>query len=409
MPLTSHFILASLGQGISAGLSSSSDIFGSIVDVVIWCLAWLILGLLPMLGLFYLVYFLFSLPLRRQERARLFLDLLETGLQSGRGLEQTLVSISQSHDRSVGVRFHLLAAHLERGLSLRQALEHVPRLLPPQIVAMLKVGEEVGDLRKILPACRALLRDGVGQVNKAQNYLIVLAFVLTPLWMFVLAVLSNVVLPKFYEIAIEFEATIPPLLGNFAQHKSLLYAFHGLLLLSLYTGAFIYIGGPRVLGWIEAGLPNLSDWLFHRLPWRRKRLHRDFSIMLAILLDAGVPEEKAVLLAANSTANDVIRRRAAIVAEELRRGVKLTEAMRHLDDAGEFKWRLTQAAHGPGGFQAALVGWHEALDAKAFQQEQAATHALTSVLVLYNGAIVGLIVVGLFQVLRSMTESALLW
>ena len=207
----------------------------------------------------------------------------------------------------------------------------------------------------------------------------------------------------------EMEAIMPAFLGRVAEYQSLLFTFHGLLMAALYAGAFLYIGGPRVLGWIEAGLPKFSDWIFHRLPWRRKRLHRDFSIMLAILLDAGVPEEKAVLLAADSTANNVIRRRAAIVAEELRRGVKLTEAMRHLDDAGEFKWRLTQAAHGQGGFRAALTGWHEALDAKAFQQEQAATHTLTSALVLYNGAIVGLIVIGLFQVLLSITEAALLW
>ena len=382
--------------------------FGSVLYALGCALLW-ILALLPLCVLLYLVYFLISLPLRRQERARFFLDLLETGLKSGRGLEQTIVSISQSRDRSVGVRFHLFAAHLERGLSLRQALERVPRLLPPQIVAMLKVGEEVGDLRKILPACRALLHDGVGQVRKAHNYLVVLVFVITPLWMFVFAVLSAVILPKFHEIAIEFEATIPPLLSNLAQHKTLLFTFHGVLMVLLYAGAFLYIGGPRVLGWVEAGLPKLSDWIFHRLPWRRKRLHRDFSIMLAILLDAGVPEEKAVSLAADSTANNVIRRRAALVAEELRRGVKLTEAMRHLDDAGEFKWRLAQAAHGQGGFRAALVGWHEALDAKAFQQEQGATHTLTSALVLYNGVIVGLIVIGLFQVLLSITEAALLW
>ena len=55
------------------------------------------------------------------------------------------------------------------------------------------------------------------------------------------------------------------------------------------------------------------------------------------------------------------------------------------------------------------MNWHEALDAKAFQQEQAATQTLTSALVLYNGAVVGLIVVGLFQVLISITESAILW
>ena len=402
-PILAHLGPAMLAQG------SVGDTFiqvGQAVEVTLLCL---VFGLVPLVGLFYVVYFMLSLPLRRQERARFFLDLLETGMKDGRSLEQTLVSISQCHDRSVGVRFHLLAAHLESGLSLAQALERVPRMLPPQIVAMLKVGQEIGDLGKVLPACRALLRDGVGQVRQGQNYLIVLAFVITPFWMVVFQVFTTVIAPKFLELTVDLEVNVTTFLSQLAPYKTFLFAVHGLLLLGLYIGALLYIGGPRVLGWIEAGLPKLSDWIFHRIPWRRKRLHRDLSSMLAILLDAGVPEEKAVLLAAESTANGVIRRRALVVVEELQRGVKLTEAMRHLDDAGEFKWRLTQAAHGPGGFQAALMNWHEALDAKAFQQEQAATQTLTSALVLYNGAVVGLIVVGLFQVLISITESAILW
>ena len=32
---------------------------------------------------------------------------------------------------------------------------------------------------------------------------------------------------------------------------------------------------------------------YYLLPWRRKRLQRDFSTMLAILLDSGVPESEA--------------------------------------------------------------------------------------------------------------------
>ena len=38
-----------------------------------------------------------------------------------------------------------------------------------------------------------------------------------------------------------------------------------------------------------------------RLPWRRKRFQRDFSAMLAVLLDAEVPETEAVGLAAEAT------------------------------------------------------------------------------------------------------------
>ena len=98
-------------------------------------------------------------------------------------------------DRSLGVRFHLLAAHIEGGLRLSQALERVPRLLPPQVCAMLSTGERIGDIRKVLPACRLLLRDSVSQVRSALNYLILLAFAISPAVVVVPLLLRIYVLP----------------------------------------------------------------------------------------------------------------------------------------------------------------------------------------------------------------------
>src|SRR5450830_1650226 len=89
----------------------------SVPELILLTLVWLLFSLL-LCGLAWVVYFLFSLPLRRLERARLFLDLMGAALKSGRNLEQTIVAISQTRESSVGVRFHLLAAHLEQGLRL---------------------------------------------------------------------------------------------------------------------------------------------------------------------------------------------------------------------------------------------------------------------------------------------------
>ena len=121
-----------------------------------------------------LLHFLVSLPMRRAERARALLDLMETALRLGEPVEQALISISQSREQSLGVRFHLFVAWLENGLHLPEALAKVPRLLPPQIVAMLRAGERIGDLRKILPACRQLLADAVSETRSALNYLVVI-------------------------------------------------------------------------------------------------------------------------------------------------------------------------------------------------------------------------------------------
>src|SRR5438876_7329258 len=109
----------------------------SIAMLALCFLIYLVAGLLPISAILYLIYFLLPLPMRRAERARLFLDLLELGLRNGRPAEAAIVNAAASRDRSLGARFHLLAAHLEKGMRLDAALQQVPRLLPPQIQAML--------------------------------------------------------------------------------------------------------------------------------------------------------------------------------------------------------------------------------------------------------------------------------
>ena len=182
-------------------MSFDPDILGRLIGgVVLLCIFIAVLG-----GILSLVHFLLTLPMRRAERARLFLDLIESAIKQGCPVEETLISISQTRDLSMGVRFHLLAAWLEQNVPVGEALAKVPRFLPPQITAMLMAGRKIGDVRKVLPACRQLLKDAVSQTRGAINYLVILTFVITPLGMWVIGVLKVVVLPKFREI---FEGTL---------------------------------------------------------------------------------------------------------------------------------------------------------------------------------------------------------
>lgn len=176
------------------------------------------------------------------------------------------------------------------------------------------------------------------------------------------------------------------------------------LLLLIWSVELVYIGGPRVRVWFP-----ILEKLDYRLPWRRRRMQRDFSTMLAVLLDAGVPEPAALTLAADCSANSVFRRRAAQAVEALRLGMKLPDAVQRLDDHGEFRWRLRNALGAPGGFMRALAGWHESLDARAFQQEQAAAHVITTSLVLWSGLFVGAIIVSVFTFLVSFINMGVLW
>jgi type II secretory pathway component PulF len=361
------------------------------------------LGLGIVAAILFAVHWLITLPMRRAERARLFLDVIETALKSGRPIEEALISVSQSRDLSLGVRFFMLTAWMERHLRLEEALARVPAFLPPQITAMLRAGQKIGDLRKVLPACRQLLKDGVSQTRAALSYLVILTLVITPVGIAVFWVLEMMVIPKFVEITGSLGGDPRPA-AFYHGHQGAIILVQTCVVLLLWLLAIIYIAGPRLVRWLPI-LERVHYWL----PWRRKRMQRDFSTLLAILLDSGVSEPEAITLAAGCAANKVIGRRAARAIETLKQGRNLAQAVQMMDDSGEFAWRLANAFHGSAGFLPALAGWHESLDAKAFQQEQAAAHGVTTALVLWSGLFVGAVVISVFMFLISLIDAGVLW
>src|SRR5689334_2898598 len=82
-------------------------------------------------GILYALHFMLTLPMRRAERARLFLDILEIALDRGQRVEEGLIFISKRRGNVLGGAFAPLAANLQRGVRLDEAIASVPHLLPP--------------------------------------------------------------------------------------------------------------------------------------------------------------------------------------------------------------------------------------------------------------------------------------
>jgi len=376
-----------------------------IIPVTVWLVCWLV----PVGGVIFAFNKLISRPLARREHVRMFLILLDAGMKDGRRVEDTIVSLAETRDPGLGPKFWALASCLRSGsLSLSEALRTVPGFVPKQITAMLRVGEKLGDIRKVMPACRHLVKDSLALTRSSVHYLLVATFATTPVAILILTVLQIYVLPQFELVMQGMDAEPPTVLQLLIWRGEFLW-LEILLLALVWLVASFYIGTPPVFYWFSQVFPGTADRMNFALPWRHKRLQRDFSSMLALLLDGGVPEPEAVRLAADCTANGVFIRRAEKVVASLQQGVTLTEALRLLDGSGELHWRLTNAVHAHSGFFKAIAGWNESLDAKAFQQEQSAAQVVTSGLVILNGLFVGFIVVSVFSALIAIINAGILW
>jgi len=387
-----------------------NDVLESPFLPVLAMLAGVVYLLLCTVGI-YIVYFFLSLPLRRAERARVFLDLLQLGVEEGISAGQIITQTAAISDKTLGRRFQQLAREMSSGKNLGTALAAVPRLLPQQVVAMLAIGERLGDVRKVIPAARKLQDDALSQVRGALNYLLIITFAFTPVMIFLPIFCQIKVIPVFRAVFEDMLAngTLPAftrfVLGSQMQFVGVQMGFLALV----WAMALCYAGGPRLGRWLRGISPEVVDGIFWMMPWRRKRLQRDFSAMLAVLLDAGIAEAAAVTLAGQSTHNVMFEKRAGRVCDQLRAGVALPEAIQSIDGAGELRWRLANALKGGSDFQSILAGWHDALDASAFQQEQAAAQVATTVLVLYNGLVVGMTAIAIFLALIALIQTASLW
>jgi type II secretory pathway component PulF len=361
----------------------------------------------------WLLLHLINLPLRREERARFFLDFLAQALRRGMPVEQAIIGASQSRDPALNVRFHLLATWLEKGFTLSEALDKTPGLLPPAILSFLRIGERTGNLARVLVDCRDLASGAGPQFLKAQNYLALAPLCLTTiglLWL--VPLLLTFVAPKFFAIATDFGISDSGYLEAILHHAKLYAAVSistGVCLLLFMLPIITYIGGPSSSHWLLSGLPKTFDRLLLWLPWYRHRCERSFTGALSALLDAQIPESESVVLAGQCTGNLVCQRRAEEAAQRLSAGEPLARALSKLSQEPEFHWRLANACASPTGFTASLRGWQEALEAKAFQLEQTFVQATSTGLVLINGLLVAALAIAFFQMLILMIDEAALW
>jgi len=354
-----------------------------------------------------LLHFLLSLPMQRRDRGLFFLDIIETALNRGQALENAILSAAETRDRMIGLGFYLLAAHIENGARFGEALERAPGFLHPQVNAILRAGEKMGDIKKVLPACREVLRVPPDSVRTTMHYMVTILLLFGVVGSFMIWFVATFVIPRFRDIAAGADVKIWPISEFVFRYASVLIAFEIFILLALVTLAIVYIGGPGFVRFLRFhGLPFI-DWITWHVPWKRKKLQRTFSAMLGVLLDGSVPEAEALRLAGDCTANEISRKRVVRIIAALQQGTKLDDAVRVFDDSGEFHWRLKNATHAKGGFLNALKGWHAALEAKAFQQEETTAHATMCGLVILNGAVVALFATALFGVLVAIDYGGL--
>lgn len=397
-------------------------------DLPTYLLLWLPVPALACVAVWIALWWLVSRHARWFEETELFLDTVEAGIADGLGMGNALTGLAEQHGRAVSPAWRRVVADLQAGRSLTDALDRNPKLLPAPIAGLLKTGEASGEWRAVLAGARRWLErpeaTGVPVFAATEedfsthhtrpspwshgvmfNAVLMAVFGGAVTWLLGATVFGTIAV-AMQNLDVEPTATLVLVRDWYPAAM----AAQAVCAAAMVVLALACLGGPRLGLWLERLAPARVRSLLQALPWRRRRAVRDFSVMLAALLDAGANEEAALRQAAAWTeSTGPLRAGAAAAVAELRAGVWLPEALRHLDGDEELHWRTTLAVTRAGGFGEALRGWQESLEARAQQQEAMAGGAVLLWGELANGLLVALLAGTVFGVLVAMVDMTWLW
>lgn len=213
-----------------------------------------------------------------------------------------------------------LAAAVNSGKTLSQAVAEQGRVFPAGTAEMLAAGERTGRLPEVLDtmAQDARLVDALSyNISHAILYPCILAFAALGLLLF----LRLEILPAFYAMFAELDVALPAM--TLCLPTIVTCEIVVLLLLPALALAALYV--------VPFTVPVALDGMRLRVPivgtlMRRVLLAR-WCRMAGLLFAAGVPEPEAVRIIGNAAGNRVVREMAGQMAAELKAGRPMEEVM----------------------------------------------------------------------------------
>ncbi len=238
-------------------------------------------------------------------------------------LDVTLAALAEEKDdpRLAAVAGRL-AARLQQGATIDQAIAEVDRDLPAEVHGLLRAGIESGDLAGTFEhfAAQRLAQQRIDrQIRAAVAYPLVILAILVPL----VLLLSIFVIPMFREMFEEFDFELPRMTIFVVKTSEQLPALvGGLLLIAVAIPVVLRIVGGR--------------WLFHRVRAATPLLgrlwtwagQREFAALLASFLDLRLPLASAVAHTGEIISDRNLALACRGVSERLMAGQSLGDCLR---------------------------------------------------------------------------------
>jgi general secretion pathway protein F len=326
-------------------------------------------------------------------------------LDSGVRIDRAIGILQRSaKSGAVGTLLAGLSNELKQGRQLSEAVADQPGVFDPLFVNLVAVGEESGrlpDVFRRLSEDLRFRRDVRQKVIQASSYpLVVLSVCIVALLFIFNFVVPN--LTTLFADAKELPWYTTALLGasEFMQRWQLILAVAVAALVALLWQAR---GNPAVIEWRER--LALGSPLLRSATTTVERIR--FASGLGMMLESGVPVDRALQLATGSIRHGQLRRETQIAVEKVRRGEQLSGSLRQTRLFPDFYASLLEVGEESGhlGKVFTEVARRSRDDFSAWTQRL--TTLLEPLLILIMGLIVGGVVVIMMLSITSVADIGL--
>jgi type II secretory pathway component PulF len=284
---------------------------------------------------------------RRRARIHFLMDHLAALSEKGLPLQAGVRTLAKDLGGTLGLGLGRVNRALEEGRSLGEAFDQAPRILPPFLRHLVRIGDRHGNLASFLEEARRSCRR-VAESQDPTAYLLLYPILVTLLIGVALTTLGTIIVPKFSEVMIQVTRgrAWPNTYGRLWTGVQI--ADQVVLALALVSAAVVFSGGltfqfttpllRRPKSWLDRlwlGLPVLGriarDAAFHR-----------FSLSLGLLLRAGATLGEASSAAAAGESNLVLRGNFEQASARIAEGCSLSAALRAtMALPEEYQWRVS--------------------------------------------------------------------
>lgn len=266
-----------------------------------------------------------SLAHREHGQVVKFTRQLAAMLRSGMRLDAALrVLLRQKHSHHWHRLLTSIAASLQEGRSLADALTKHPQVFNPVYISLVRSGETAGDLPGVLTRLARSL-DSTDRIKRKLRAALAYPVVILAIAVIVLFILLAYIVPVFKEMFMSFQSELPPLTkivvglsDVLTQHPTLAAG-----LLAIFATLGILLVRSNWASQFFSNVPLLIPGL-HSVVIRSETA--SFARTMATTLDGGVTLHQALPLAAATVRSEKLRSALAEATTRIASGGRLHEA-----------------------------------------------------------------------------------